>query len=688
MKTLFPLLVHLGLLQTCFGKCYYPNGNEATIDWPCDENAENSACCAGAPFGFACLENGLCQGKDGKVIRGSCTDESWMSPDCPHFCLNWDSVGHDLVPCSNVTGRDTSYCCDEMPNCCDGGVGRFEVPPSNPRTWALLNSSSRQYVVVTPLSTTTSTSTSRTSDASSQPTADSAGTSAAATTSTNTMPAQTASGDSTDNQNQPEPSTQSAGLSTGAQAGIGVGAAVGALLVAAVAYLWWKLNKTKKMIEASPMPGSYPQPPQELPITTYYAGDARHKSELPVEPVAHELQGYHPHGEAELAGYPVYSPTPRVMMSNYTPQYRNEITKMMYVAGHTAEPSVETTTLVENIVRAQTIDMLLAAAELASRCGQAKFTANDLLFQIRHDRSRLARLRHLMRWKKLRKQVKTKDDAAAIDSPDPDEAEDLIEAAEEEEEEEEEDDIETTSHDPATADNKPLALHTGIPSLPPLPWSTPFSFFPSNIISDIPSITTLSTEDDMENERTALQHHLERDDVRTSDMTADEYDKWSKARTASFTSHKKTHFRAWCGLGVVADHKAKEKENVLEILGFLAYDWVQTLTERAVAVAALEEREQGTDITAGVKRKWEGPFMSGVKAWGMHGRFPLQPHHVRRAFELLTTPPKRYTAMSMPNGTCLGQRKRRRMVSGAVQWLFLQVMQANTCPLVLSESYS
>jgi hypothetical protein len=128
------------------------------------------------------------------------------------------------------------------------------------------------------------------------------------------MPAQTASGDSTNNQNPPEPSAQSTGLSTGAQAGIGVGAAVGALLVAAVAYLWWKLNETKKMVEATgTMPGSYPHAPQELPMTTYYAGDAprSHKSELPVEPVAHELQGYHPHiprGEAELAGFPLYSP--------------------------------------------------------------------------------------------------------------------------------------------------------------------------------------------------------------------------------------------------------------------------------------------------------------------------------------------------------------------------------------------
>ncbi|KAK3307803.1 uncharacterized protein B0T15DRAFT_85528 [Chaetomium strumarium] len=314
MRALFSLLVQLALLRTCFGKkCYYPNGNEAGIDWACDENAENSPCCAGAPFGFACLENGLCQGKDGKVIRGSCTDETWMSPECPHFCLNWDSVGHDLVPCSNVTGRDTSYCCDEMPNCCDGGVGRFEVPPSNPKTWALLNSESRQYVVVTPRSTTSS-SASKTSDASAQPTTDSAEPSTAATSSANTIPAQTASGDSTDNQSQAEPSGQSTGLSTGAQAGIGVGAAVGALLVGAVAYLWWKLNKIKKMAEATgPMPGSYPQPAQGLPMTTYYAGDARHsqKSELPVEPVAHELQGYHPHiqqGEAELAGFPLYSP--------------------------------------------------------------------------------------------------------------------------------------------------------------------------------------------------------------------------------------------------------------------------------------------------------------------------------------------------------------------------------------------
>jgi hypothetical protein len=42
-------------------------------------------------------------------------------------------------------------------------------------------------------------------------------------------------------------------LSTAAQAGIGVGVAVGALLLAAVAYLLWKLKRTQRMVQASPL---------------------------------------------------------------------------------------------------------------------------------------------------------------------------------------------------------------------------------------------------------------------------------------------------------------------------------------------------------------------------------------------------------------------------------------------------
>lgn len=88
MKPLFSLLVPLSVLQVCWGKCYYPNGNEAKDNIPCDPDAEVSACCGVADInGHACLTNTLCLGGNGKIIRGTCTDKSWNSPDCPQWCM-------------------------------------------------------------------------------------------------------------------------------------------------------------------------------------------------------------------------------------------------------------------------------------------------------------------------------------------------------------------------------------------------------------------------------------------------------------------------------------------------------------------------------------------------------------------------------------------------------------------------
>jgi len=89
MKSLLSLVVHLAILPSCLAKCYYPNGKEATSDFPCDPDAEHSVCCSGdAGFASACLSNKLCQSTSGRIIRGACTDPTWMSPECPRYCLS------------------------------------------------------------------------------------------------------------------------------------------------------------------------------------------------------------------------------------------------------------------------------------------------------------------------------------------------------------------------------------------------------------------------------------------------------------------------------------------------------------------------------------------------------------------------------------------------------------------------
>ncbi|KAK0708654.1 hypothetical protein B0H67DRAFT_496106 [Lasiosphaeris hirsuta] len=233
-------------------KCYYPNGRSASGDSPCNPDAVDSACCGGG-LGSTCLTNRLCSGPDGNIVRGSCTSESWSSAECPLFCLSANTGGTDLISCSNVTKSDTSYCCDHNAFCCDNGVGRFDVLPSKPQTWATWSAAASQFVVVNPIST---------SSTSSIPSSTLASTTSFAPYLTTTLPGNgTPSG-------TPQPSQAAQGLTAGAQAGIGVGAAIGALLIAAVVFLLWKMKKNKRLLgevrkqTENTWPAVYPEPPK------------------------------------------------------------------------------------------------------------------------------------------------------------------------------------------------------------------------------------------------------------------------------------------------------------------------------------------------------------------------------------------------------------------------------------------
>jgi transcription initiation protein SPT3 len=283
-----------------------------------------------------------------------------------------------------------------------------------------------------------------------------------------------------------------------------------------------------------------------------------------------------------------------------------------------------------------------------------------------------------MRWKQIRKKAKAKDDAAP-DDLDLDCVDGLVE------EEDGPDESEATRPTEADSDSSTPRLNNASaasPSIPeafltPLPWSM-LSMFPH--ASDIPSLASFNDEDGVtvDGESSPLLGNttnpyllarLWKNDERTRSMTADEYTMWSECRAASFTFRKTKSFREWCGLGVIADHRAKD--DVVEILGVLTSEWVQTLTEKALVVKGQEVRNawcESAQGKAGVKRKLEGEWPDVTSDNGVNReskerkamtKTPIQPRHVHQAFELLQTPPKKYTAMY--NGAQLGQRKRLRI---------------------------
>ena len=75
--------------------CYWQNStlapddpfSIAPDDTACFPAQENSACCA---TGWTCLSDGVCyieQGDNSFYYRGTCTDRTWNSQQCPGWCF-------------------------------------------------------------------------------------------------------------------------------------------------------------------------------------------------------------------------------------------------------------------------------------------------------------------------------------------------------------------------------------------------------------------------------------------------------------------------------------------------------------------------------------------------------------------------------------------------------------------------
>lgn len=183
------------------------------------------------------------------------------------------------------------------------------------------------------------------------------------------------------------------------------------------------------------------------------------------------------------------------------------LAQMMFVSGETSEPSIETSYLIEEIVREQVIEMLKEASLLANRRGSKSISIVDLIFQIRHNTAKVSRLKTFLSWKDVRKNVKDSDDKGGGD------AEAL--------------DIEDSANLPAgpsgnqkSSSNKKAKLI--------LPWEVQ-SFY----AEQVPEREDEEDEEE-EEQNDATLARLAAADERTKNMTKDEYVYWSDCRQASF----------------------------------------------------------------------------------------------------------------------------------------------------------
>lgn len=273
----------------------------------------------------------------------------------------------------------------------------------------------------------------------------------------------------------------------------------------------------------------------------------------------------------------------------------------MFVSGETGEPSAETTGIVEDIVRGQVIEMLTQSAILAHRRGSRAISTDDLIFLIRHDKAKVSRLRTYLSWKDVRKSAKGDDkDGAGGDA-------DILEEA----------------GDPVKMRQKKVKIG--------LPWEVA-SYFSEQV----PEREEDEDEDEMEANAATLQR-LKNADERTRGMTRDEYVHWSECRQASFTFRKGKRFREWAGFGTVID--TKPNDDIVDILGFLTFEIVQTLTEEALKVKEAEDR--AAEVGEKSKKRKREQFLFHAE----EGRTPVEARHVVEAFRRLQQSRPKYRAM-------------------------------------------
>ncbi|KAL7420191.1 Transcription initiation protein spt3 [Cryptotrichosporon argae] len=231
-------------------------------------------------------------------------------------------------------------------------------------------------------------------------------------------------------------------------------------------------------------------------------------------------------------------------------RYSSEIAQMMFVFGEVQDPLPETIRLVEDIVRGQVIEIVTRARLLTHLRSSRYLSAEDLIFLIRDDRGKVNRLRTYLSWKDVRKRAKEDEEGGDVDVDEADKN--------------------------AAKGRKPVVK---------LPWEllTPFSDF----LQTLPSQRADDDEDEDEDEMQAYQDSMQRlrdaDEI-TKKMTKDEYVHYSDCRQASFTYRKARRFRDFINFGAYLD--VRPNDDIIDILGFLAFEMVRSLCVTALDVRA------------------------------------------------------------------------------------------------------
>ncbi|CAO3616065.1 unnamed protein product [Cunninghamella blakesleeana] len=264
-------------------------------------------------------------------------------------------------------------------------------------------------------------------------------------------------------------------------------------------------------------------------------------------------------------------PATEVKRSRY--RFQSEIQQMMFVFGEVSDPLTETTTLVEDIIRSQVIEIIIQAAAQASRRNSRYLSTEDIIFLIRHDRAKVNCLQSFLSWKDVRKN--TKDGTG--------------------------DPLEEVVEDTNSVDK----LHRNIIKLP---WELINQFSDAMVKSANNQDEDSDNDEELEAYKDSIPRLQEADEI-TKAMTREEYVHYSECRQASFTYRKSKRYREWATISSYVE--MKPNDDIVDCLGFLTYEIISKLTNLALKIkrdlmeAEGKKEEENMSLVSGIKRKRE-----------------------------------------------------------------------------------
>jgi len=307
-----------------------------------------------------------------------------------------------------------------------------------------------------------------------------------------------------------------------------------------------------------------------------------------------------------LAGDPTETERRPTKAARKEVSYANEIMDMMFVFGdgNVRSGTGETVPLVEAITRDYIISLLTDAAGQVHRSGGLRITVDHVLFQIRKDAPIYYSLKEFLQWKDIRNKNFTQDDMSGKEHKKGTKA--LMQCNWE--------------------------MLTGLGSN---------DEEEKNLLEDDTSLKAAL--------RSKNQKRLRQADEITKNMSKEEYMRYTEARKASFTYKKAKKFRDW--LGPVASI-IKFNDDVLEALGYLAWEMVGSLTQLALTV----KKEMETHKLGYGHRRLKSSILNLNPTPNQHGeKMPLLPVHIREALRRMQ--PLSYSAVGFTAARVRGRER-------------------------------